>query len=171
MSLTRQRAINILKNNPVKFGRMVGFNKLTNLHNEWIIDMVFGDDDETLQAHRGSYKTTCVSIALTIIMITAVNDKTAFLRKTDTDIKEVISQCKKILEHPATKYFVQAIWGVDLKLTKATANELSTNLTNDPRGTAQLVGMGLGGSLTGKHFDRIFTDDIVNIQDRISRAE
>jgi predicted phage terminase large subunit-like protein len=150
---------------------MVGFNKLTNLHNEWIIDMVFGDDDETLQAHRGSYKTTCVSIALTIIMITAVNDKTAFLRKTDTDIKEVISQCKKIFEHPVTRYFVQAIWGVDLKLTKATANEISTNLTNDPRGTAQLVGMGLGGSLTGKHFDRIFTDDIVNIQDRISRAE
>lgn len=171
MSLTRQKAISILKNNPVKFGRMVGFNKLTNLHNEWIIDMVFGDDDETLQAHRGSYKTTCVSIALTIIMITAVNDKTAFLRKTDTDIKEVISQCKKILEHSATRYFVQVIWGVDLKLTKATANEISTNLTNDPRGTAQLVGMGLGGSLTGKHFDRIFTDDIVNIQDRISRAE
>jgi hypothetical protein len=31
--------------------------------------------------------------------------------------------------------------------------------------------MGTGGSLTGKHFDRIFTDDIVNVQDRISRAE
>jgi hypothetical protein len=29
----------------------------------------------------------------------------------------------------------------------------------------------MGGSLTGKHFDRIFTDDIVNVQDRISKAE
>lgn len=29
----------------------------------------------------------------------------------------------------------------------------------------------MGSSLTGKHFDFIFTDDIVNIQDRISRAE
>ena len=27
------------------------------------------------------------------------------------------------------------------------------------------------GSLTGKHFDRIFTDDIVNVQDRVSKAE
>jgi predicted phage terminase large subunit-like protein len=31
--------------------------------------------------------------------------------------------------------------------------------------------MGIGGSLTGKHFDRIFTDDIVNVKDRVSRAE
>jgi phage terminase large subunit-like protein len=29
----------------------------------------------------------------------------------------------------------------------------------------------MGGSLTGKHFDRIFTDDIVNVQDRVSKAE
>ena len=28
-----------------------------------------------------------------------------------------------------------------------------------------------GTSITGKHFDRIFTDDIINVQDRISRAE
>jgi predicted phage terminase large subunit-like protein len=31
--------------------------------------------------------------------------------------------------------------------------------------------MGMGGSITGKHFDRIFTDDIVNVKDRTSKAE
>jgi predicted phage terminase large subunit-like protein len=31
--------------------------------------------------------------------------------------------------------------------------------------------MGIKGSVTGKHFDRIFTDDIVNKDDRVSRAE
>ena len=29
----------------------------------------------------------------------------------------------------------------------------------------------MGTSLTGKHFDRIYTDDIVNVKDRISKAE
>ena len=58
-----------------------------------------------------------------------------------------------------------------MRLTTATANEISTNLSTDIRGTSQLVGLGIGGSLTGKHFDRIFTDDIVNVQDRISKAE
>jgi hypothetical protein len=33
------------------------------------------------------------------------------------------------------------------------------------------MGMGIGGSITGKHFERIFTDDIVNVKDRTSKAE
>lgn len=93
------------------------------------------------------------------------------MRKTDNDIKEVISQVKKILQSQQMRYFVQCIYGCDLRLTTATANEISTNLSTDIRGTSQLVGLGMGGSLTGKHFDRIFTDDIVNVQDRISKAE
>lgn len=93
------------------------------------------------------------------------------MRKTDNDIKEVLTQVKKILQSEQMRYFVQCIYGVNLRLTTSTANEISTNLSTDIKGTAQLVGLGLGSSLTGKHFDLIFTDDIVNVQDRISRAE
>lgn len=69
------------------------------------------------------------------------------------------------------KYFVKCIYGVDLRLTKQNATEINTNLSAGIKGTSQLVGMGTGSSLTGKHFDRIFTDDIVNLQDRMSEAE
>jgi phage terminase large subunit-like protein len=93
------------------------------------------------------------------------------MRKTDTDIKEVIKQVQKILLNPKTQVFVQAIYGKPLLLTVQSATEISTNLTNDIKGTSQLVGIGIGSSLTGKHFDFIFTDDIVNINDRVSRAE
>lgn len=169
--MTREQAVMFLKEKPYKFGHLVGFTKLTELHNRWIIDMVRGEGDKTLQAHRGSYKTTCVSIALSFIIVLLPNLRTLFMRKTDADIKEIISQVKKILLSEQMRYFVKTIYGVDLKLTVATANEISTNLTNDPRGTSQLVGIGMGSSITGKHFDRIFTDDIVNVQDRISKAE
>lgn len=169
--MTRQQAIDFLLNRPYQFGHLLGFKKLTELHNGWIREMIVGKEDETLQAHRGSYKTTCVSIALALIVVLLPNCKTLFMRKTDNDIKEVISQVKKILQSEQMRYFVQCIYGVDLRLTTATANEISTNLTTDIRGTSQLVGLGMGGSLTGKHFDRIFTDDIVNVQDRISKAE
>ena len=171
MNLNRQTAISILTKIPYKYGQAVGFNKLQALHNEWLIDMIFGEDDETLQAHRGSYKTTCDSVAFAVIMILYPNDKTLFMRKTDNDIKEVITQTARILRHPVTLQIVKAIWGVDLRFMKASATDITTNLTNDPRGAAQLTGMGVGGSITGKHFDRIFTDDIVNVQDRISKAE
>lgn len=169
--MTRKQAVNFLITKPYKLGHLLGFTKLTELHNAWIIDMLRGKEDKTLQAHRGSFKTTCVSIALALIIVLLPNTKTLFIRKTDDDIKEVIAQAKKILESQQMRYFVKCIYGVDLRLTKSNTNEISTNLSTDIKGTSQLVGMGIGSSLTGKHFDRIFTDDIVNLQDRISKAE
>lgn len=169
--MNREQAVKFLLDTPYKFGHLVGFTKLTELHNKWILDMIRCKDDKTLQAHRGSYKTTCVSIALALIMVLLPNKKTLFLRKTDSDTKEVIAQVKKILLGGHLQYFAKCIYGCDLRLTTSTSNELSTNLTTDPRGTAQLVGLGLGSSLTGKHFDFVFTDDIVNVSDRVSKAE
>lgn len=169
--LTRDQALNLLIKNPVKFAHILGFTKLTDLHNEWIKKMVRGKEDYTLMAHRGSYKTTCVSISLAIIIITLPNYRTMFMRKTDADIKEIIKQVGKILKDPHTAYIVQCIYGVNIKLTTDSTTEISTNLTTDTKGTSQLVGVGIGGSLTGKHFDRIFTDDIINVKDRVSKAE
>ena len=169
--MTRQQAIDFLLTSPVRFAHMVGFDKLVDFHNDWIIEMVRGREDKTLQGHRGSYKTTCLSIALALLIIMLPNKRILFMRKTDDDVKEVIKQVKKILEDGHTRYFVQCIYGVDLRFTVTSANEISTNLTTDVRGTSQLFGMGIGSSLTGKHFDRIFTDDIVNLKDRISKAE
>ena len=169
--MTREEAVNFLLERPADFGCLVGFDKLEDLHNEWIIDMIRGTEDTTLQGHRGSYKTTCLSVALSIIIILLPNYRTLFMRKTDDDVKEIIKQVAKILQDPHTVYLVQCIYGIKLKLTVCSATEISTNLTTDVRGTAQLVGIGTGASLTGKHFDRIFTDDIVNVKDRISKAE
>lgn len=169
--MTRKQAVNFLLTRPVKFAHTLGFDKLVDLHNDWIVDMVRGKEDKTLQGHRGSYKTTCLSIALALLIILLPNMRILFMRKTDDDVKEVIKQVKKILEDSHTRYFVQCIYGVDLRFTVSSATEISTNLTTDVRGTSQLFGMGIGSSLTGKHFDRIFTDDIVNLKDRISKAE
>ena len=169
--MTRLEAVTFLKNKPYKFGKLLGFTKLTELHNDWIKSMLLEKSDKTLQAHRGSYKTTCVSIALALLIILLPNKRILFMRKTDSDIKEIIKQVQNILLDPHTQVFVMAIYGVQLKLTVANATEITTNLTTDVKGTAQLVGIGTGASLTGKHFDIIFTDDIVNVQDRISKAE
>lgn len=133
--------------------------------------MIRGTQDKTLQAHRGSYKTTCVSIALACIFVLLPNKKTLFLRKTDADVKEVIRQVRNILLSPPMQEAARLIHGKDMVLITQTASELSSNLPGDSKGTSQLVAMGINGSITGKHFDRIFTDDIVNVQDRTSKAE
>lgn len=169
--LTRKQAINFLIKTPEKLGHMLGFSDLIALHREWIRLMILATEDTTLQAHRNSYKTTCVSIALAIIMILYPNKRILFMRKTDDDVKEIIKQVKNILLHPKVQYLVQCIYGIKLRMIVDNAMELSTNLTTDVKGTSQLVGTGIGSSLTGQHYDIIFTDDIVNVKDRTSRAE
>lgn len=169
--MTRLQAIEFLTTRPAEYAKMLGFTRLGHLHNQWIVEMLTGKDDRTLQASRETYKTTCVSIALALIIILLPRKKTLFMRKTDSDVKEVVRQVKKILQDPHTQYFVRVIYGVDLVLTTQNATEINTNLSIDTKGTSQLVAMGIWSSLTGKHFDFIFTDDIVNLQDRISKAE
>ena len=169
--MTRNDAVRFLIRTPYMFGHMVGFTKLTKIHNGWMKKMLSGKGDYTLQGHRASFKTTCLSIVLVILIILHPNDRILFCRKTDEDVKEIIDQVRKILQMPQTQYLVQVIYGVNLKLLTNNATEISTNLVTDTRGTSQLVGMGIGGSITGKHFEWIFTDDIVNIKDRKSKAE
>ena len=174
MKLTaRQKTLLLsLKTDPIRYGHMLGFTKLEPLHNTWISDMVFGKEDATLQGHRGSYKTTCVSLALATIMIIYPNDNTLFMRKTDTDVEEIVYQTAKIMKSSVFQHLTKSLWGVDLEFTQERNNSLTTCLkSNDPRGTPQLLAIGCGSSITGKHFDRIFTDDIVNVTDRYSKAE
>ena len=167
----RADIVNALRENPTAFAGRLGFPLLTDLHRDWCREMVFGKSDHTLQAHRGSYKTTTVSIALWEILLLMPNLQTAFFRKTDTDVKEILEQVKKMLRTDATQYLSEGLWGVSCQITTDNMLEVGTSLSSDPRGGAQLTGMGIGGSLTGKHYDIIFTDDIVNLKDRSSRAE
>ena len=169
--ITQKQAIEFLRDRPVKYAHLLGFDKLTDIHNGWMREMLLGKEDYTLEAHRGSYKTTCVSIALADKMLLLPKRRLLFMRKTDDDVKEVVNQVRKILEAPQTQVLANAIYGVNLKLVVSNATEISTNLVTDAKGSSQLVSISAGGSLTGRHFDEIYDDDIINVKDRISKAE
>lgn len=169
--LTKYDYLDLIYDEPYKIGQWLGFNLLTKLHNEWLKDMIFGEEDETLLAHRGSYKTTCLSIAFALIMIIYPNKNIIFTRKTDDDVKEIIRQTIKILKNALINHIVNKIYGKDLELIEESSFNITTNLTTITKGSSQLLGAGIKTSLTGKHADLIFTDDIVNVKDRISKAE
>ena len=61
--------VSLLRNEPYKIGQLCGFKDLTELHNEWLKMMIYGDEEFTLLAHRGSYKTTCLSICFAFISV------------------------------------------------------------------------------------------------------
>ena len=170
MTPDQRAAAAFLLRHPAKFGNLLGYTKLTALHNAWIAEMLLGAGDMTLQAHRGSYKTTAVGVALTIQLMLRGGETCMFIRKTDDDVKEVIRQVAKNLRHPAAQGVYQTLTGRPL-MVKAKTAEILTSAYTGVSGAPQLLGIGTQSSITGKHADRIFTDDIVNLQDRKSRAE
>lgn len=157
---------------PVELGKRLGYTKFRyGLHDAWIRQMVAPGEDMTLQAHRGSYKTTCLCVAIALMMIRYRDKNIIFLRKTDGDITEVIKNVVRILESEVMRAIFLALTGAELTITKATGSEVTTSAYCAPRGASQLLGIGIGGSLTGKHADIVITDDIVNLRDRLSPAE
>jgi hypothetical protein len=160
-----------LREHPENFLHMVGFKRKCDVYGEWMRMMLYDEGDVTIQGFRGSGKTVCVSGALALLLMLFPYLRVAFIRKTDVDVKEVMAQTAKMIAHPQSAALTKLIWGAPVQLTTVTQGELNTNLNVDPRGASQLVGMGINGSITGKHYDIIFTDDIVNTKDRQSRSE
>ncbi len=167
----KQAVLDLLWNEPYKIGHWVGFEDLTTLHNEWLRSFLYADGDQTLLAHRGSYKTTDLSLFLAIHIVIQPNENVMFFRKTDDDVTEVVTQAKKILQSGVMQRIVSDLYGTDLQLLKSNNSEIHTNLCTSTKGVSQVVGLGIGTSITGKHADTVVTDDIVNLKDRISRAE
>lgn len=156
---------------PEELGKALGFTDFRAIHGKWIRRMLTSDDDMTLQAHRGSYKTTCLCVVIALLMLKEREKNIIFLRKTDSDVTEVIKAVDRILRTDVLREIYEALTGIPLTVAKSTSTEITLTTYAAPRGAAQLQGIGIGGSLTGKHADIIITDDIVNLSDRISRAE
>ncbi len=171
MNVKKQEVLDLLWNEPYKIGHWVGFTDLTELHNEWLRSFLYADADQTLLAHRGSYKTTDLSLFLAIHSVIKPNENVIFFRKTDDDVTEVIAQSQKILKTGAMQNISRVLYDTELELLKSNNSEIHTNLCTSTRGVSQVLGLGIGTSITGKHADIVVTDDIVNLKDRISRAE
>ena len=160
-----------LFDHPEQLGIAVGFTDMTPLHGQWIKKMIFSAEDYTLQAHRGSFKSSCLAVAISILLIYYPNRNIIFLRKTDNDVAEMLGMVSKILRSETFCSLAREMHGVDLAIEGESMNHLSTNLWDSPMGAPQLLGLGIKSSITGKHAWYVITDDICNKDDRESRAE
>lgn len=171
-TLTRDEVWNIWRYHPAAVGRMCGFRDLTDeLHGRWMQHIIYGAEDYTLQAHRLSYKSSCLSVALAMWCVLNHGKNAIFMRKTDSDVVESIAQAKKVFANEAFGYMARILMQQDVQLLKSGGNCLTVSVYDSPRGAEQLIGIGCGSSMTGKHADLIVCDDVVNLNDRISRAE
>ena len=165
-------ALELLLTRPAQVARLCGLDRLTDgLHGAWMREMLLGTEDMTLLAHRGSFKTTCLSFTMAAMLMAFPRRNILFMRKTDEDVTEVIRQVKLLLRTDAMRHLSALIYGAPVELLKTDMFSAQLNCYAALRGATQLLGLGTGGSLTGKHADIIITDDIVNLHDRTSAAE
>ena len=161
----------LIYNHPERIGIAAGFKDLKPIHGEWIREMVFGDGDYTLLADRGGYKSSCLAVAIGLLMVFQPTDNIIFLRKADNDVVEMINMVKKVLSLQIMSDICFLAHGVPLEVLKSAQDNISTNIWKSPMGAPQLLGIGLKSSITGKHAPIVITDDICNVNDRASRAE
>lgn len=166
----KENLIKTLKEKPYVIAHKLGYNDFTELHNEWLKMLIYGKDNFTLQAHRGSYKTTCLIVAIALLILLKPTKTIGFFRKTDTDVKEVIKGVWKALQSPLFNTMSYILYGYPIIFKVASTSEIDTNLNISMSGTPQLTGTGINGNLTGRHYDYIFTDDIITKKDRIYTA-
>ena len=168
----RRAALEFLLTRPAEAARLCGLDRLTDeLHGAWMQEMLLGHEDMTLLAHRGSYKTSCLAFAMAAMLLAWPQRNILFMRKTDEDVTEVIRLVKKLLSSDAMQHLGRMIYGARVDVLKTDMFTVQLSSYASVRGAPQLIGMGIGGSLTGKHADVVITDDIVNLHDRISPAE
>ena len=86
MNISAEQILDLLTWRPVEIGKWVGFNDLTDLHNKWLRSFLYETEDQTLQAHRGSYKTTTLSLFFAIHAIIKPNETLMYFRKTGGDV-------------------------------------------------------------------------------------
>ena len=99
-------AFEYLLRHPEIIGHEIGFKDMTALHGLWIREMAFGTEDYTLQGHRGSFKSSALSVAIALLMILKPDKGIIFLRKTDSDVAEMMSRVSKILSSQVIKDLV-----------------------------------------------------------------
>ena len=172
MTSEEKEIVKKIKTLPYRIANAVGFEDVIRYpHNEWMQEIIFGKEDYTLMAHRGSYKSSCLSVCIALIMLIRPNINILFFRKTDTDVMEMITMVEKAINSRVLQNLSNIIYGQPFFCIKKTADSIITNFYESASGATQLLGLGIKTSITGKHADLVITDDICNISDRVSRAE
>lgn len=167
----RKAALDFIFTRPVELLHRLGLTDTTEMHGEWLVDYLRNSDELTIMAHREAFKTSVLCVGLALKMILFPRRNFGFFRKTDDKVREVVRGAQKHLGTPLLVTLSDMIWGFPIELRRATDNEIETNYYEPIKGESALYACGINGSITGKHFDDVTTDDIVDKDDRYSEAE
>jgi hypothetical protein len=164
--------LNIIVREPHKLGWFIGKDKLTPLHSEWIKYCWDSNEPRALQAFRGSYKTTSVVVVGAIRwMLFHPNDRIGIIRKNFEDAASFTRTIAAVMALPEVMELFKYAHGSTPRLIQHEKAKYTWSFKKTITPEGNLTPKGIDSSLTGGHFDKVITDDIITVKDKISRAE
>lgn len=175
MSDIKEKREEILKN-PHKLGWWLGYELLNETHGSWI-KKTWGenhDRDYLLLAHRNSFKTTSIVIVGVIwYLLFNPNASILLVRKSADASQALLALIRNLYRTEKMKYFYEAMgFGKEFSLKEDKKNRLilSTAKRKRPEASIEVISIGTKG-VTGRHYDRIHLDDVVDEVDMNSEKE
>lgn len=171
MEITDKK-LNLIINKPHILGHIAGKTLLTGLHSKWIKYIWDASENRSLQGHRGSYKTTAITIIGTIWwLLFHPNDRIAIVRKKFSDSSECVTVISQIMRLPEIQIIFQFAHGFRPKAIIDRADKITFNFKKSKTPEGNIDAYGVDTDITGKHYDKIICDDFVTLKDRVSKAE
>jgi hypothetical protein len=162
-----------IREHPHLIGHMVGKDRLTELHGEWI--KYIWDSEEPircLQGHRGSYKTTGVTeIGCVYWLLFHPDDRIAIIRKPYTEAARILRVIKEYFKREVIQALFQYAHKVFPRFILHRDNGLLFSFKQTETKEGSIDAYGVFGNITGNHYDKIMGDDFVTLKDRVSRAD
>lgn len=164
--------INDITDKPHLLGNIAGKNLLTDIHSEWIKYIWDTREHRSLQAHRGSYKSTAIGAVGTIYwLLLHPDDRIAIVRKTFTDAADTVSTIAKIMSDPNIKEIFRIVHQEYPEFVTRRKEKIEFSFKKTKTNEGSVEAFGLDAAFTGRHFDRMLLDDVVTQKDRQSKAE
>jgi len=171
LKITNEHLIRI-RNHPHLLGLLVGKKDLTELHSDWIKYIWTENLHRSLQAHRGAYKTTAVTIVGCIYGLLFHPDyRIGIIRENFTDASECLKNVSTLMKREEIKEIFYFAHGFYPKAIIDRADSVVFNFKKTITPEGNINAYGITQSITGTHLDFVLCDDFVTIKDKTSKAK
>jgi len=166
-----------VRKNPTIIGKLAGFKDLGPIHDKWIkeawvvkVDSV--EDHPAMQCHRGSYKTSAITVTGAIWwLLFHPGARIALIRETWKVATATLLTIKRALRLPSVKALFAFAHKMVPKAVVDRSDSVTYNFKTRSTNEGNIDAYGIDTVPTGSHYDNILCDDIISIKDRYSAAK
>lgn len=173
MQITKKH-VKVIALHPHVLGNLLGFEDLTEIHSDWIRYIWDTKESNSLQAHRGGYKTTAIAIIGMIRRwLFHPNNRIGYMRKNFTEAWKVAEVVVELIQKPEAQKFFRFVHGSPVEVVKKDKGGgiilFNFKTKSTVEGSLNVYGSSTG--ITGAHLDDFLGDDFVTIEDKNSKAK